>query len=195
MGSGHNFEKFTAAILRLSLATKWLDAKPEWELHSVYDDPSPDRACKCGHMPIRQICVIRNRDNQNEAEVGNVCVHNFMQLASRRIFSVLKRVRAEVSKSLNPASLDLFRRRGAISAGEEQDYLSYWRKRSNMTDEQRTQKLHINERVLNYASHERDRLIANFAAYGLKPRIECLRPTYDDVTGEPGSTPSPPSRS
>src|SRR3954447_15112532 len=117
MGAGHNFEKFTAAILALSNSNIWLEAKPEWELHLVYNDPS-ERACECGHQPIHQICVIKNRENANEAEVGNVCVHNFMQLASRRVFSVLRRVRAEITKSLNPASLDLFRRRGVISAGE-----------------------------------------------------------------------------
>jgi len=52
-------------------------------------------------------CVIKNLENANEAEVGNVCVHNFMQLASRRIFAVLNRVKAEATKSLNPAALEL----------------------------------------------------------------------------------------
>jgi len=170
VGSGHNFEKFTAAILTLSNAKKWQDAKPEWELHLVYNDGS-DRACECGHQPIHQICVIRNRENANEAEVGNVCVHNFMQLASRRIFSVLKRVKAEMSKSLNPAALDLFYRRGVISSGEMDDYLSYWRKRTNMEDRERQQKLDINRRVLEYVERETARLIENFRKNGLKPRI------------------------
>jgi hypothetical protein len=169
MGTGHNFEKFTTAILALSNSRIWLEAKPEWELHAVYDDPS-ERACECGHSPIRQICVIRNRDNLNEAEVGNVCVHNFMQLASRRIFAVIRRVRAEVSKSLNPASLDLFRRRGVISSAEEAEYLEYWRRRSNMTREQRAQKLAINQRVLDYSTSENARLVENFRKNGLKPR-------------------------
>ena len=45
MGGGHNFEKFKAAILALSNATDWLEAKPEWELHIVYNDGS-DRSCE-----------------------------------------------------------------------------------------------------------------------------------------------------
>jgi hypothetical protein len=170
MGSGHNFQKFVTAILQLSNAKDWLEAKPEWELHAVYDDPSK-RACECGHQPINQICVIKNRDNENEAEVGNVCVHNFMQLASRRIFAVLKRVRAEVTKSLNPASLELFVRRGAISSAEMADYLEYWRKRTNMTDKQRAQKIEINQRVLNFWDVESARMVQNFIVNGLKPRI------------------------
>lgn len=127
MGAGHNFDKFTAAILALSNAKVWLEAKPEWELHIVYNDGS-DRACECGHQPIHQICVIKNRENGNEAEVGNVCVHNFMQLASRRVFGVLRRVRAEISRSLNPAALELFAKRGVIAADELEAYLGYWRK-------------------------------------------------------------------
>jgi hypothetical protein len=170
MGAGHNFEKFTAAILALSNSKIWLEAKPEWELHIVYNDGS-DRACECGHQPIHQICVIKNRENANEAEVGNVCVHNFMQLASRRVFSVLKRVRAEITKSLNPAALDLFRRRGVITDGERSDYLDYWRKRTNMTNVERRQKVEINQRVLDYVDRETARLIENFKRHGLKPRI------------------------
>jgi hypothetical protein len=169
MGTGHNFQKFTTAILALSNAKEWLEAKPEWELYLVYNDGS-DRSCECAHQPIHQICVIRNRENHNEAEVGNVCVHNFMQLASRRIFSVLRRIRAEISKSLNPAALDLFTRRGVITVGELDEYKDYWRKRTNMTDAQRRQKLNINQRVLDYVDRETDRLIENFKRNGVKPR-------------------------
>ena len=169
MGSGHNFQKFVAAILERSNAKDWLEAKPEWDLHAVYNDPS-ERSCECGHQPINQICIIKNRDNGNEAEVGNVCVHNFMQLASRRIFAVLKRVRAEVTKSLNPACLELFVRRGAISPSEMADYREYWRKRTNLTDEQRAQKLSINQRVLEYWDSESARMVINFFNNGLTPR-------------------------
>ena len=170
MGAGHNFQKFTGAILALSNAKEWLEAKPEWELHIVYFDGS-DRSCECGHQPIHQICMIRNRKNHNEAEVGNVCVHNFMQLASKRIFAVLRRVGAEITKSLNPAALDLFSARGVISASELDDYKSYWRKRTNMTDAERRQKLDINQRVLEFVDRETKRLIENFTKNGLKPRV------------------------
>lgn len=158
-----------AAILQLSVSEEWLEAKPEWELHAVYHDASL-RSCECGHEPINQICIIKNRENGKQAEVGNVCVHNFMQLASRRIFAVLKRVRTNLTKSLNPRSLELFVGRGAISKSEMDDYLLYWRKRSNMTDEQRRQKLDINERVLAFWDAESARLAANFRRNGLTPR-------------------------
>lgn len=169
MGQGHNFQKFKAAILALSNSQDWDEAKAEWELHSVYHDGS-DRSCECGHQPIHQICVIQNRDNRNKAEVGNVCVHKFMRLMSNRIFAVLKRIEAEPSKSLNPVALDLFRRRGVIDFNEEQDYLSYWRKRTKMTEVQRAQKAEINDRVLKYVATESARLAAEFIRRGLTPR-------------------------
>lgn len=112
----------------------------------------------------------RNRYNRREAEVGNVCVHNFMQLASRRIFAVLRRVEAEITKSLNPAALELFERRGVLSEAERQDYLEYWRKRTNMTDDQRSQKIEINRRVIEWVERESRRLRENFVRNGIKPR-------------------------
>lgn len=166
MGQGHNFQKFKAAILAQSISQDWDEAKAEWELHIVYHDAT-DRACECGHQPIHQICMIKNRDNANELEVGNVCVNKFMRLFSNRIFAVLKRVEAEPTKSLNPAALDLFRHRGVIDHSEEQDYLGYWRKRTNMTNEQRAQKTDINARVLAYVASESARLAAKFRAAGL----------------------------
>ena len=169
MNRGHNFEKFKSAILGLSQSQIWLEAKPEWELHIVYVD-NADRTCECGHQPIHQICVIKNRYNKNEAEVGNVCVHNFMQLASRRTFAVLNRVKEDIAKSLNPAALELARRRGVITLNEEEDYKSYWRKRTTITDQQRRQKLDINQRILLFVEKETARLLENFRRNGIKPR-------------------------
>lgn len=167
MGAGHNELKFKSAILAMSNSQDWDTAKAEWQLHFVYDDPR-DRSCECDHAPIHQICVIRNRDNGNETEVGNVCVRRFLRLLSNRVFSVIKRLRGDVAKSLNPESLKLFRRRGVISDHEEADYLLFWRKRTNMTDEQKALKQDINKRVLAYLNQEGARLLARAGAHDLK---------------------------
>lgn len=66
MGSGHNEAKFKNAILDLSTSSDWDEAKAEWELHFVYDDPHKDRSCKCEHSPIQQICVIKNRKKRKQ---------------------------------------------------------------------------------------------------------------------------------
>jgi hypothetical protein len=166
-GGGHNEAKFKAAILKLSTSPDWDEAKAEWELFFVYDDPS-DRSCECEHSPIHQICVIRNRKNANRTEVGNVCVRRFLRLMSNRIFSVIKRLRHDIQKSLNPAALQLFRERGVLTFPEEQEYKQYWRKRTTLTDDQKKQKLNINTRVLEYIDRETITLIAHARAHGIK---------------------------
>lgn len=167
-GGGHNEAKFKAAILGASISQIWDEAKAEWLLHFVYYDPADNRSCRCEHSPINQICVIRNRRNSAIMEVGNVCVKRFLRLLSSRIFSVIKRLQSDVLKSLNPISLDLFKERGVISHSEEQEYLTYWRKRTTLTDEEKIQKLDINQRVLDYVVRETAALIAKARAYDLK---------------------------
>ena len=167
-GGGHNEAKFKSAILSQSISGDWDEAKAEWELHFVYMDPGKDRSCKCEHAPINQICVIKNRKNGNELEVGNVCVRRFLRLLSNRIFSVIKRLQSDVWKSLNPAALDLFKERGVITHAEEQEYLEYWRRRTRMSDDEKAQKLAINERVLQYIERETAKLIEKARAHGLK---------------------------
>jgi hypothetical protein len=167
MGGGHNEIKFKSAILALSRSHDWDEAKAEWKLHFVYND-TEDRSCECEHSPIHQICVIENRKNGNKAEVGNVCVRRFLRLLSNRVFSVIKRLRNDINKSLNPVSLDLFRDRGVISYQEEEEYLSYWRRRTNVSAYEKAQKLAINRRVLTFLDKEAAELIALARTHKLK---------------------------
>jgi len=112
--------------------------------------------------------VIKNRKNSASTEVGNVCVKRFLRLLSNRIFLVLKRLQHDIQKSLNPTSLDLFRNRGVISHVEAEDYKVYWRKRTTLSDDQKVQKLDINQRVLDYFQQEAAALIAKAKAAGIK---------------------------
>jgi hypothetical protein len=108
-------------------------------------------------------------------EVGNVCVRRFLRLVSSRIFAVIRRLRGDIHKSLNPASLELFRQRGVITAAEEGEYKEYWRKRTSLDKHQRAQKLEINTRVLAYVDRETAALIAKARAHGIKVRaVPCL---------------------
>jgi hypothetical protein len=159
MGEGYNFEKFKKAILDLSVSPDWDTAKAEWQLNMVYEDPS-HRSCECEHAPIHQICVIKNQKNSKVAEVGNVCVQKFLRLMSNRIFLVIRRLRWDINKSLNPASLGLFEERGVISFSEKEDYLRYWRKRKRLSDDQIKQKLDINNRILAYVDKATAQMIA-----------------------------------
>ena len=70
-------------------------------------------------FPIEEICVLRNRVNGNRAEVGNVCVHQFLGLPSRKIFSALERIGDDKSKALNPEAIEHAHERGWINHREK----------------------------------------------------------------------------
>ncbi len=55
-----------------------------------------------------------------------------------------------------------------ISSTEEDEYNEYWRKRTNVANEQKAQKLDINQRVLKYIEIETAKLIAAARAHGIK---------------------------
>ncbi len=72
----------------------------EWRIEDIYIQRKPE-TCLCGHFPISELCVLRNRKNHNKAIVGNVCVKKFMKLPSDRMFAAIKRVTADETKALN----------------------------------------------------------------------------------------------
>ena len=110
MSDGYNFKKLKSEILKLSKARDWEIAKKEWALHSIYESDEFER-CLCGHSPIKEICCLFNRITEKHADVGNVCVKKFLGIRSDLIFSALKRVRKDISKSLNADSITFFFRK------------------------------------------------------------------------------------
>jgi hypothetical protein len=133
-------------IVRLSTASTWAEARREWALERVFIQNQPSQ-CLCGQFPIKEICVLRNRLNGNHAEVGNVCVHQFLGLPSRKIFSALERIGDDESKALNPEAIDHAHERGWINDWERGFYLDTWRKRA-LSSSQLAKRQQINRLVL-----------------------------------------------
>lgn len=133
-------------IVRLSIASTWAEARKEWALEKVFIQSQPSQ-CLCGQFPIKEICVLRNRVNGNRAEVGNVCVHQFLGLPSRKIFSALERIGDDESKALNPETIDHAHERGWINDWERAFYLDTWRKRA-LSSKQLAKRQQINRLVL-----------------------------------------------
>jgi hypothetical protein len=133
-------------IVRLSNASTWAEARKEWALEKVFIQSQPSR-CLCGQFPIKEICVLRNRVNANRAEVGNVCVHQFLGLPSRKIFSALERIGDDASKALNPEAIEHAHERGWINDWEKGFYLDTWRKRA-LSSKQLAKRQQINRLVL-----------------------------------------------
>jgi hypothetical protein len=83
--------------------------------------------CLCGHHPIIELCVPRNRVNGGLATVGNCCVKKFIGLPSDLIFQAGKRVSADGGKSLNAEAVAHAFDKGWINAWERDFYMKIMR--------------------------------------------------------------------
>jgi hypothetical protein len=138
--------QLTKEIVARSDAKAWDAAKLEWALEEVYETEEPD-TCLCGHFPIIEICVLRNKVNRNTAIVGNCCVKKFIGLPSDKIFQAVKRVRKDTEKSLNAEAVQHAVDRGWITEWEKDFYFDIMRKR-NLSPKQAAKKAQINEKFM-----------------------------------------------
>lgn len=139
--------KLSKEIIDLSHSNIWDGAKLEWELDEIYEADEPSR-CLCGHFPIIETCILKNKINSNLATVGNCCVKKFIGLPSDKIFQAIKRVRKDNEKSLNAEAIDHARNKNWINDWEKDFYLNVMRKR-NLTPNQRQKKIQINNKLAN----------------------------------------------
>lgn len=140
-------------IICRSVADTWPQAKLEWYLEDVYEADEPE-TCLCGHFPIIELCVLRNRLNENEATVGNCCVKKFLGLPSDKIFQAVKRVRADAGRSLNAETISHAYQKGWITEWERNFYFDIMKKRL-LSEKQLAKKLMINQKVLARISSRR----------------------------------------
>lgn len=143
---GYNFAQLKEEILALSEGSDWETARKEWSLVNVYD-ADERQSCLCGHFPIIEICEIRNRVTGHSTEVGNRCVRRFLGLRSDLIFTALKRIRRDPSKSLNSDAIAFFRERELLTAWEYGFLQDTMRKRVPSVGQLQT-RLKINRKVL-----------------------------------------------
>ncbi len=146
MGDGYNFQRLKAAILKLSQAQDWETAKKEWSLRTIFEADEPD-TCLCGHHPIMEICEITNRVTGKSAEVGNVCVKRFLGLRSDLVFTALKRIRADIDKSLNPDAIAYFKSKGVFTDWEY-GFLENTHSKRKLSPAQADMRRTINKKVL-----------------------------------------------
>lgn len=133
-------------IVARSHAGTWDQAKLEWVLNDVYETDEPE-TCLCGHFPIVELCNLRNTRNGNFATVGNCCVRKFIGLPSDLIFQAVKRIRSDITKSLNGEAIEYAHNKSWITDWEKKFYFDIMRKR-NLSAKQAAQKRRINEKLL-----------------------------------------------
>lgn len=138
--------KLKAEILDLSNSKDWKLAKLEWRLKDIFESDEPD-TCLCGHNPIKEICVIKNIYNHNEATVGNVCIKKFLGLPSNQIFDCLKRLKTDINNSPNKALIEHAYREKWINAWEYDFSLNTMNKRY-LNQKQLTKRGQINQKLI-----------------------------------------------
>ena len=133
-------------IVALSGAKNWDAAKFEWTLAEIILAEEPE-TCLCGHWPIIEVCVIRNRLNGNRARVGNVCVKTFLGLPSDKIFGAIGRVAKDDTRALNTEAIEFAYQRSWINDWQYGFYMDTWRKRV-LTERQLATQRNINRLIL-----------------------------------------------
>ena len=132
--------------------TNHIIALSESKCWGVLDDiyfADYQETCSCGHYPIIEVCVIKNKLNNNTTIVGNCCVKKFMGLPSDKIFQSVKRVRKEMHKSLNPAAIEYAYKKGWINPWEYKFYIDTMRKRYHqLSEKQLSIRKNINNKML-----------------------------------------------
>ena len=146
MGDGYNFQHLQGEILARSRATDWETAKKEWYLQSISEADEPE-TCLCSHFPIIELCTIANRLTNMQVDVGNVCVKRFLGFRSDLIFASIKRIRADLTRSIGADAAVLFHERRITNAWEygfQQDT----RAKRNLSAKQMEMRVAINRKIL-----------------------------------------------
>jgi hypothetical protein len=175
MGQGYNFEQLKAEMIARSRDKDWDQVKLEWDLEDVFR-VADERDCLCGHNPILQICTLRNQLTRQIAEVGNVCVERFLGMRSKRIFSAIKRIRDDINRSLNKEAIEMFLKLRVVKHQDADEYLLFYRRRKNVTNEQRELRQIVNAAVLAYVDRRATRSAAVFRTMGGRPATKGAPP-------------------
>jgi hypothetical protein len=153
--TGRKAYRLTQEIIALSVSRTWDEPKKEWTyLDAFFRPPDWPGACLCGKHPIREICVIGNRLNGNEARVGNCCVKKFLNLGDATpTFAGLRRIAQNVQSAPSKA---------LVKYAAEHGWLTDWelkfcrnpRRRRPLSHRQLVKRVEINQKILALAARK-----------------------------------------
>ena len=145
MMSGYRLK---AEIVMHSQSNRWETAKLEWDLSKIYEADLSER-CLCGHFPIKEICVLKNKLNHRSTAVGNCCVKKFIGLPPDKIFQAVKKIRKDLKRSLNSEAIRYAYEKSWISDWEYNFSINTMRKR-NLSVKQLHFRKKINKKMLSF---------------------------------------------
>lgn len=95
------YELFFKNIADKSESKDWEILKKEWFLSYIRVAKSEPKTCACGHYPIKNLCFIKNKINNNIVLVGNCCVKKFMNnIQSSNYFIALNKLKKDIKSSI-----------------------------------------------------------------------------------------------
>ncbi len=148
-----NNYKLPKEIIQLSVSDVWESARLEWDFKYVYESEEPS-TCLCGHYPIKNICVIKNRINSNETEVGNCCVNKFLDIDNGdKIIQSVKKIKKTIDSSMSEGTLLYLYDNDFITEWDYKFYSNIRLKR-NLSDKQLNIKREINQKLINATKYE-----------------------------------------
>jgi hypothetical protein len=136
----------TQKILDDSKSKIWDQAVKEWENIDVYETDDPE-TCLCGHFPIKEVCVIKNKETGVVHNVGNCCVKKFLGLRPDMVLKSVKKITKDITSSVNVQALEFFYNKNYIDCKDYSFYFDTWRKRV-LSPAQMKWRVDINNRIL-----------------------------------------------
>lgn len=133
-----------------STAKDWRDARREWEISRVFfSEPDNPGRCLCGHFPIREHCVLRNRVNGNVVTVGNVCVKRFFDLNAEDLFAAFRKIMKNLEATMSAKAIDYAHGRDWINDWERDHCLSICgRSKRKLSPRQLAKRVEIHKKIL-----------------------------------------------
>lgn len=143
-------------LCELSQNKRWPNALDEWQLDHVYmlEKEELTDNCICSHW-IREVCVVTNEKNGNEAKIGNCCIRLFEKEAldaspfkgMQTVSDCLKRMKENRDKAPNAALVNQAFRKGVLNDWEK-SFCEKTAKTRKLTDAQKNTRRSINEKIL-----------------------------------------------
>lgn len=81
------------------------EIKDEWVFVCTEKLEEPE-SCLCGHYPIINSCVMRNKHNDSIISVGNVCVNKFFEQDFSYIFTDIAKLEKDITSSVTDKTRD-----------------------------------------------------------------------------------------
>lgn len=117
-----NQQLLREVVCENSVSKKWTNAKAEWDLLYIYNQPHSNCACQHG---ITENCVIENRNNGNRLIVGNVCINHFEEKrleVDASAHTSLNRLANGMGHIANAALVEIAVRTNVLSEAEAASY-------------------------------------------------------------------------